>query len=188
MRMDPSSDESAAQWLARADERDIEMVLRDYGEERHARRIARAIVRERSVAPIETTGRLAAVVSAAMPGAARRAEPGQHPATRAFQALRMQVNQELEELDAGLEQALDALCVGGRLAVISFHSLEDRRVKRFMRNASRPPLPSRHLPLPASIEAPRLTKVSRAIGAGAEEVARNPRARSARLRFAEKCR
>jgi 16S rRNA (cytosine1402-N4)-methyltransferase len=188
MRMDPGSGPSAAQWLAAAGEGEIAEILREYGEERHARRIAAALVRARAQAPITTTLRLATLVAEAMPGRSRRADPGQHPATRTFQAIRIHVNHELEELDHGLAQALEVLLPGGRLAVISFHSLEDRRVKRFLRHHARPPRPSRHLPLPEESPEPRLVLLGRAVRAGDVEVARNPRARSAVLRVAEKLR
>lgn len=161
-------------------------MLHEYGEERHARRIAAALVRARAAAPITGTAQLAALVAAAMPARSRRADPGQHPATRTFQALRIQVNAELDELDAGLAQALECLKPGGRLVVISFHSLEDRRVKRFVRDRGRAPNPSRHAPPPVAAPAPRLRALGRAVRAGAEETARNPRARSAVLRVAEK--
>ncbi len=186
MRMDPDAGESAAQWLARASESEIETVLRENAQERHARRIAAALVRAREQAPITRTGRLAQLVAAAMPARSRRADPGQHPATRTFQAIRMHVNAELQELDAGLEQALDCLVAGGRLAVISFHSLEDRRVKRFMRSYGHAPMPSRHAPPPPHAPAPRLRMLGRAVRPGRDEVARNARARSAVLRLAEK--
>lgn len=183
MRMDPDSGESAAAWLARATEDEITRVLRDYGEERHARRIARAILRARAEAPIDTTGRLAAVVAAAIPG---RPEPGKHPATRSFQAIRIHVNQELAALDAVLEQSLELLAAGGRLAVISFHSLEDRRVKRFIRRHAEVAEPWRGLPDVPVHARPRLRAVGKAVRASDDEVAANPRARSAVLRVAEK--
>jgi len=186
MRMDPGSGLSAADWLASAAQEEIATVLHTLGEERHARRIAAALVRARDEARIDTTARLAALVAAAMPARSRRSDPGQHPATRSFQAIRIHVNRELEELDRGLAQALECLAPGGRLVVISFHSLEDRRVKRFMRDLSCPPRPSRHLPLPDDLPPPRLRLCARAVRAGADEVARNPRARSAVLRAAEK--
>jgi len=183
MRMDPDSGESAADWLARASEEDITRVLRDYGEERHARRIARAIVRARAEAPIDTTARLAALVAAAIPG---RPEPGKHPATRSFQAIRIHVNQELAALDAVLEQLVELLRPGGRLCVISFHSLEDRRVKRFIRRQSEVAEPWRGLPEIPVHARPHLHRIGKAIRAGEAEVAGNPRARSAVLRVAEK--
>lgn len=182
MRMDPTTGDSAAQWLNSADASAIEQVLRTLGEERFARRIAGAIVRERAAAPITTTGRLAQIIAAAVP----TREPGKDPATRSFQAIRMQVNQELEELQAALPQALDALAPGGRLAVISFHSLEDRIVKNFMRDEARgDPFPTK-LPILSARLTPRLRRLGKAQRPSAAEVARNPRARSAVLRVAER--
>ena len=186
MRMDPTRGESATGWLARADGEEIARVLREYGDERFARRIARALVRAREEAAIDTTARLAALVSAAIPVKARRADPAQHPATRSFQAIRIHVNRELEELDAGLVQALECLRHGGRLAVVSFHSLEDRRVKRFMRAMGERPMPSRHEPVPVDAPPPRMRVCGKPVRASEAEVARNPRARSAVLRVAEK--
>ena len=183
MRMDPDTGASAAQWLAQASEDEITRVLRDYGEERHARRIARALLRAREQAPLDTTGRLAAVIAAAIPG---RPEPGKHPATRSFQAIRIHVNQELAALDAVLDQALGALRPGGRLCVISFHSLEDRRVKRFMRRHAEVAEPWRGLPEIPVHARPSLRLAGKAVRAGEAEVAANPRARSAVLRVAEK--
>lgn len=185
MRMDPGAGESAAQWLARASQDAIAEVLRDYGEERHARRIARAIVEARVQEPLETTRQLAAVVAAAQPRPARR--PGartKHPATRSFQAIRMHINAELQALDAALEQAPGVLAGGGRLAVISFHSLEDRRVKRFMRARSRGPTAPRGMPVVPHGEAPVLRTLGRAMRARDDEIRANPRARSAVLRIA----
>jgi 16S rRNA (cytosine1402-N4)-methyltransferase len=182
MRMDTSRGETVAQWLARAEEADIREVIRDYGEERFASAIAKAIVAARSERPVNTTCELAQVVAAAV----RTREAGQHPATRSFQALRIFINKELEELSLVLPQALAALAPGGRLAVISFHSLEDRIVKRFMVDQATPPQPPRGLPLRADqLPQPTMKLVAR-IRAGAEEVLRNPRARSATLRVAEK--
>ena len=186
MRMDPDAGLSAAEWLAAAGEDEIERVLREFGDERFARRIARALVRAREDAPITRTAQLAQIVAGAIPARARRADPGQHPATRTFQAIRIHLNAELEELEQGLDQALACLRPGGRLAVVSFHSLEDRRVKRFMRALSRPPRPSRHEPLPEREPAARLRTCGKAVRAGSAELARNPRARSAVLRVAEK--
>lgn len=186
MRMDPDAGLSAAEWLAAAGEDEIVRVLREFGDERFARRIAQALVRAREDAPITRTAQLAQIVAGAIPARARRADPGQHPATRTFQAIRIHLNAELEELEQGLEQALACLRPGGRLAVVSFHSLEDRRVKRFMRALSRPPLPSRHEPLPERAAAARLRTCGKAVRAGSAELARNPRARSAVLRVAEK--
>jgi 16S rRNA (cytosine1402-N4)-methyltransferase len=179
MRMDPQSGQSAADWLATAEREEISRVLKDYGEERHHWRIAGAIVREREAAPITTTTQLAEIVARAMPGPRQRI----HPATRTFQALRIFINRELDDLMAVLPQALAALAPGGRLAVISFHSLEDRIVKRFLRDAARPPQDPRDLgPAPASL----LRLVGKAVMADEAEIAVNPRARSAVLRVAER--
>ena len=186
MRMDTSRGESAADWLAGAKESEIARVLREFGEERFAGRIARAITAARTESPIVTTSRLAQIVAAAVPARSRRSEPTQHPATRTFQAIRIQVNGELSQLRDGLERAVDCLQPGGRIAVISFHSLEDRIVKRFFRAQSNPPRPSRHLPLPVDAAPPALRLCGKAVRAGEDEVARNPRARSAVLRVAEK--
>jgi 16S rRNA (cytosine1402-N4)-methyltransferase len=178
MRMDPGSGQNAARWIATARETEIEQVLREYGEERFARRMAAAIVRERKLAPIETTARLAAIVTEANPAWER----DKHPATRAFQAIRIFINAELEALAAVLEQACEALLPRGRLVVISFHSLEDRIVKRFIRdNAREPGMPG----LPESMR-PRLRAIGRAIQAGDAELRDNPRARSAVMRVAER--
>ena len=182
MRMDTSRGQTAAQWLATASEQEIREGIRDYGEERFAKQIAKAIVAAREREPVVRTKQLADIVGAAV----RTREPGQDPATRTFQALRILVNRELQEVSLTLPQALAYLAPGGRLAVISFHSLEDRIVKRFMRAASRADLP-RDLPLRAS-EMPQmpLKIVGRAIRASAAEIAANPRARSATLRVAER--
>ena len=157
-------------------------VLYTYGEERHARRVARAIVAAREIAPIDTTGRLAEVVAAATPRSAER----RHPATRAFLALRLKVNQEIEELSAALPQALEVLGKGGRLLVIAFHSLEDRMAKRFLRDEARPSRPPRQFPVPAEERPARLRLIAGPIRPPAAEVARNPRCRSAVLRVAER--
>jgi 16S rRNA (cytosine1402-N4)-methyltransferase len=157
-------------------------VIARLGEERHARRIARAIVDARSSGAVDTTGRLAGIVAAAVPGR----EPGRHPATRTFQALRIHVNDELGEIERALPQAVAALAPAGRLVVISFHSLEDRIVKRFMRSASREDPAWAGLPTVPSIARPRLRLVGRAMFADESEVARNPRARSAVMRVAER--
>ena len=182
MRMDTSSGETAAEWLDAAREEDIAAVLKDYGEERFARRIAAAIVAARKVAPIETTAALAKVVSEAHP----RWEKHKHPATRAFQAIRIKVNGELDDLEAFLNGALDMLRVGGRLVVISFHSLEDRLVKRYMRDMSRGEALPRGLPIKESALNRRMRLVGKAVRASAGEVELNPRARSAVMRVAEK--
>ncbi|MCP5153917.1 MAG: 16S rRNA (cytosine(1402)-N(4))-methyltransferase RsmH [Ectothiorhodospiraceae bacterium] len=184
MRMDPEHGESAAEWLARAEVGDIARVLFELGEERHARRIARAIVAARAEAPIVGTRRLAEIVAGAVPGGGG----GQriHPATRTFQAVRIHVNGELEALERALAQSLELLRPGGRLVVISFHSLEDRIVKRFLRAQSRGPLVPRGLPITTDAFQPRMVPLGRAQRPGAEEVARNPRARSAVLRAGER--
>jgi len=186
MRMDPSSSPSAADFLAGATEAEIAAVIAAHGEERFARRIARSIVASRATGPLATTGALADLVSAAIP--ARLREPGKHPATRTFQALRIHVNRELEQLEHGLDAALAVLKVGGRLAVISFHSLEDRRVKRFMRTHALGDPVWRGLPNVPLAAQPRLELVGKAQHAQPDEVTRNPRARSAVLRVACKVR
>jgi 16S rRNA (cytosine1402-N4)-methyltransferase len=182
MRMDPASGVSAAQWLAQAEEEEIREVIRGYGEERFAKQIAAAIVASRVREPIVGTRQLAGIVGQAV----RTREPGQDPATRTFQAVRIHVNRELEEVSVMLPQAVERLAPGGRLAVISFHSLEDRIVKRFMQDAARPWMP-RDLPLRAS-EMPQATLklLGRAIKPSPEETQSNPRARSATLRVAER--
>ena len=182
MRMDTSRGETAAQWLSRADLQDIAAVLKEYGEERFARRIASAIVAARAVSPIETTSQLARLVSEAHP----RWEKHKHPATRSFQAIRIKVNRELEDLQAFLSVALDMLRVGGRLVVISFHSLEDRLVKRYMRDMARGDSLPRGVPVTDSQLNRRMRLVGRSVKASAEEVAGNVRARSAVMRIAEK--
>jgi 16S rRNA (cytosine1402-N4)-methyltransferase len=184
MRMDPDSGESAAEWLARATADEIADVLWTYGEERMSRRIARTIVERRAQAPLLRTGELAALIASVMP----RPKAGRHeihPATRSFQAIRIHVNRELADLEAGLEAAHAALRPGGRLAVISFHSLEDRITKRFIAARAKPPAGNRRLPEAAPF-VPTLRELGGAIRADAEEVAANPRARSAVLRVAEK--
>jgi 16S rRNA (cytosine1402-N4)-methyltransferase len=181
MRMDPASGESAATWLARATSDEIRDVIGTLGEERFAGRIARNIVESRALEPITTTGRLAQVVA----GAVRTRERGKHPATRTFQAIRMHVNDELGELSRGLAAALRALAPGGRLAVISFHSLEDRMVKHFMRREAAPDPAWARLPI-APAFAPSLRLVGKKQRAGDAEVQSNPRARSAILRVAER--
>jgi 16S rRNA (cytosine1402-N4)-methyltransferase len=182
MRMNPSEGESAAGWLSRASESEIARVLRTLGEERFARRIAAAIVAARNQAPIERTGQLAEIVAAANP----RWEHHKHPATRSFQAIRLHVNRELEVLQSVLEQAVGALAPGGRLIVISFHSLEDRIVKRFIRDKAR----GERLPpgVPVQYEPPSglMRAVGKAILPGPDEIARNPRSRSAIMRIAER--
>ena len=183
MRMDTTRGETAADFVNNADENKIREVVRDYGEERFAKQIAAAIVDARSREPFRRTGQLAEVVGRAV----RTREPGQHPATRTFQALRIHVNQELEELEVTLPRAAALLESGGRLAVISFHSLEDRIVKRFMREQSTADKLPRGVPVRAKDIPPApLRVVGKAVKASDEEARRNPRARSAVLRVAEK--
>ncbi len=180
MRMDPDQETSAASWLNHADEKEIADVIYQLGEERFSRRIARQIVQRR---PLHTTTDLVDAVLKAVPKTARA---DKHPATRTFQAVRMHVNSELEQLSSGLDGAFNALQPGGRLAVISFHSLEDRTVKQAFRKWSRPaPLP-RRLPIRAGHEQMPGREIGRAVRPGAEELAANPRARSATLRVIEK--
>ncbi len=183
MRMDTSRGLTAAQWLATADEADIREVIKNHGEERFAKQIAAAIVAARAGGDLRTTRQLATLVADTVPSR----EPRQDPATRTFQALRIHLNQELEELSLVLPQCMDLLNPGGRLAVISFHSLEDRIVKRFMREAvagarvpARLPLRSHEMPQPL------MRLIGKAQRPADEEVARNPRARSATLRVAER--
>lgn len=182
MRMDPDAGISAADWLASVDEKELKRVLKTYGEERFAARIARAIVAAREQQPIRRTGQLATIIAAAVPVHADRI----HPATRSFQAIRIVINDELEQLRAALEQCVAVLRRGGRLCVISFHSLEDRLVKRFMREASRESEQYRGMPSVPVEHRPKLKTVGGLIEATAEEVAANRRARSARLRVAER--
>lgn len=184
MRMGRSG-RTAADLVNTLDEAELAALIRDYGEERHARRIARAIVRARAEAPITTTARLAEIVRAVVP----RAADGIDPATRSFQALRIAVNEELDEIAHGLAGAIDLLSPGGRIVAVSFHSLEDRIVKRLFADAAgRGPSPSRHDPRgllsPAQARLRLLT--TKPVVPGADEIAANPRARSARLRAAEK--
>jgi 16S rRNA (cytosine1402-N4)-methyltransferase len=182
MRMDPTRGEPVSAWLARASLDEIREVIATLGEERFARRVAQAIVEARREQPIVRTSQLAAIVAKAV----RTREPGKHPATRTFQALRMFINDELGQLEKGLAAALEFLVPGGRLAVISFHSLEDRIVKRFMKRQTEIDPALRDLPvLPTGVE-PRLKLVGRKSRAVAAEVDTNPRARSALLRVAEK--
>lgn len=181
MRMNPDQGQSAAAWLAAASETEITRVLQEYGEERYARRIARAIVQARAQKPLLRTVQLAQVIAEAHPAW----QPGRHPATRSFQAIRIHINGELAALRAALDQVLEVLAVGGRLVVISFHSLEDRMVKRFIRDEQHPRVP-RGLPIEEVRLARRLRALGRAISPSAAEVAANPRARSAVMRVAEK--
>lgn len=186
MRMNPTMGVSAKEWIADTSEEEIARVFKEYGEERFARRMAKAIVARRTEKPFERTLDLAEVITAANPAW----EKGKHPATRAFQAIRIQVNNELGDLERGLQSALDALVVGGRLVVISFHSLEDRIVKQFMRKQVKgesDQLP-RDLPVQVKPFEPTIRVVAKPIYAGEQELKMNPRARSAVMRVAEKVR
>jgi 16S rRNA (cytosine1402-N4)-methyltransferase len=183
MRMDPGHGISAAQWLATASEAEIREVIRNHGEERFAKQIAAAIVAARARGPVDTTRQLATIVAEAVP----TREPRQDPATRTFQALRIHINQELEELTVVLPQCTALLNPGGRLVVISFHSLEDRIVKRYLREKSRADLLPARLPVRArDLPQPCLRLIGRAQRASTAEVAANPRARSAVMRVAER--
>ena len=186
MRMDPDSGVSASDWLATVDEIELRRIISKLGEERHAARIARAVVAARENAPIQRTTELAAIVEAAVPAAHGKHRSRKHPATKTFQAIRIAINRELEQLETVLEQAVDVLKQGGRLCVISFHSLEDRMVKRFMRDSSREPEPYRGMPSIPEAYRPKLKLIGKAVAATAEEIAVNRRARSARLRVAER--
>lgn len=182
MRMNPAQGESAQQWLERAEESEIVRVLREYGEERFAKRIARAIVAARAEGPLQGTLQFARVVAEANPAW----EKGKHPATRAFQAVRIHINNELGDLENLLSEVLDLLAIGGRLAVISFHSLEDRIVKRFIRQQVRGDELPAYIPVQASELHVRMRAIGKAIQPSAAEVEANPRARSAILRVAQK--
>lgn len=182
MRMDPESGISAADWLASASDNEIAKVLRDYGEERFAWRIAQRIVSAREETPIRTTKELADLIEAAVP----KREPGKHPATRSFQAIRIYLNRELDVITEVLPKALDLLRIGGRLVVISFHSLEDRIVKRFFRDEARGPQFPKGVPVTADMVQPRVRLVGKAVRAGRQELEGNVRARSAVMRVVER--
>ncbi|GAB3627264.1 16S rRNA methyltransferase [Pandoraea terrae] len=186
MRMDPTRGESAAEWLARATLEEITEVIRDYGEERFAFQIAKALVARRAstdrLGPLASTGELAAIVA----GAVKTREKGQNPATRTFQAIRIHVNQELADLQIALDVAADVLETGGKLVVISFHSLEDRIVKRFMQAKTSVPAVDRRVPLRAHELPTPPYKLVRKVKPSDEEVAANPRARSAIMRIAQR--
>ena len=183
MRMDTTRGQSAAQWLAVAEEQDIHEVIKNYGEERFSRQIARTIVAQREQSPITTTGQLARLVAQVV----RTRERGQDPATRTFQAIRIFINRELEEITVVLPQVMECLVAGGRMAVISFHSLEDRIVKRFMQQHSKPaPLPRWAVVKETEREQPPLRLIGKAQKPAPAEIEVNPRARSAVLRVAER--
>ena len=182
MRMDPTSGITAAAWLEQVAEKELKKVLAQLGEERLAGPIAKAIVAARAVNPIRTTRELADIVKSVVPARGQR----KNPATKTFQAIRIFINSELEQLEQALDASLDLLHPGGRLCVISFHSLEDRRVKRFMRDASQEPVQFRGLPDIPDEYLPRLKRIGKVVRASEKEIAANVRARSARLRVAER--
>ena len=182
MRMDTSKGLSAAEWIASADEQEIARVIKEYGEERFARRMASAVVKEREKTPITRTVQLAGILAAAHPAWER----GRHPATKAFQAIRIFINRELDDLEALLAQIIDTLKVGGRLVVISFHSLEDRRVKRFIRDQEQGIKLPKNLPIRDVDRGVRLIKVGKAVKPAVSEVDGNVRSRSAVMRAAER--
>jgi 16S rRNA (cytosine1402-N4)-methyltransferase len=183
MRMDTSSGQTAAEWLATVDEGFLGEVIRDYGEERFAKQIARALVAARQEKPVDTTRRLSEIVAQVV----RTREPGKNPATRTFQAIRIYINQELEELTRILPQCLDCLKPQGRIVIISFHSLEDRIVKHFLRDMAQGDKLPRNLPIRAAdVPKGRMNLVGRAVRATPQEIKENPRARSAVMRVAER--
>ena len=182
MRMNPTQGQSIAQWLKTVKERDLADIIKRYGEERHAKRLARAIIAERELQPIETTRRLADIVSKAHPAW----EIGKHPATKTFQALRIFINQELQQVESVLPQSINILAPQGRLAVISFHSLEDRLVKRFIRETAKGDDFPAHLPVTVDMLNPKLKPIGKAIYPSEAEMEQNPRARSAVLRVAQR--
>ncbi len=182
MRMDPDSGTSAAEWISTASEREIRKVLFEFGEEKRAVRIAKAIVGARAAGAIKRTLQLAEIVRSAVPKGPQK----KHPATKTFQAIRIFVNRELEQLDQALAATAELLAPGGRLCVISFHSLEDRRVKRFMRDASRESEQYRGMPNVPKEHQPLFKLIGKLVVATEAEIEQNPRARSARLRIAER--
>ena len=182
MRMDNSAGLTAAEWIMTANESEIVKVLIQYGEERFARKIARAIIITRSKTDISTTRQLADLIAATVPFR----ENDKHPATRSFQAIRIFINRELEEIEQALSQTIDILAEGGRLVVISFHSLEDRIVKRFMRNQARGDNYPAEIPIPKLFIRPKLKVIGKTVYPDQTEIDRNPRARSAVLRIAER--
>ena len=182
MRMNPEEGQSAAQWWASASEQEIADVIYRYGEERFSRRMARALIEHRKLQPIATTLQLAEIIKQANPAW----EKHKHPATRAFQGIRIHINRELEDLQSVLQQALDVLRVGGRLVVISFHSLEDRIVKQFINKQSKGDDYPAGVPVQYADLNPRVKKIGKAVKADDDEVRMNPRSRSAIMRVAEK--
>jgi 16S rRNA (cytosine1402-N4)-methyltransferase len=188
MRMNPEAGQTVAEWLSKASETEIANVIYEYGEERASRRIAKNFVNERVETPIETTTQLAELVRRSVPSRKPRHHgKDTHPATKTFQALRIFINRELDEIKEVLPQAVDVLCPGGRLAAISFHSLEDRIVKRFMRDASLPKEYPPELPIMPDDSNVKIKRVGKKVRAGEKELNENPRARSAVLRVAERC-
>lgn len=188
MRMNPEEGLSVAEWLSKADETEIANVIYEYGEERASRRVAKTIVNARAESPIETTTQLAELVRKAVPFKRSRGKGKEiHPATKTFQALRIFINRELDDIKDVLPQTVDALCPGGRLAAISFHSLEDRIVKRFIRDQSSPKEYPPELPIMPDESDVKIKKVTNKIRATEKEIEENPRARSAVLRVAERC-
>lgn len=187
MRMNPNEGESAAQWLAKAPAEEIANVLYRYGDERFSRRIAQNIVEQRAIAPISTTLALADLIAASIPKKIQRKEPGKNPATRSFQAIRIFINRELEDLEECLDNATKYLATNGRLVVISFHSLEDRIVKRFLKAQSSAPQMPRGLPIMQDeLPKPKFKALGRAIKPSADEIANNVRSRSAIMRVGER--
>lgn len=182
MRMDTRSGMTAAEWIASAPEQEIADVIKTYGEERFARRMASAIAKVRSQTPITGTRQLASIIAEANP----KWEPNKHPATRAFQAIRIFINRELEDLELALASMVGKLVIGGRLVVISFHSLEDRIVKRFMRDQARGIQLPRHVPVVDSDAGKTLNLIGKAVKPSEQEIATNPRSRSAVMRVAER--
>ena len=187
MRMDPDVGQSAREWLGEVDEKTLRKVVSKFGEERHAARIARAIVAAQPSGSLTSTTALAALVESVVPRARNRKGVAKHPATKTFQAIRIFINGELDQLQAVLKQSVEILRSGGRLCVISFHSLEDRMVKRFIRETSREPEQYRGMPTMPDALRPKLKMIGKAIKATAAEIEVNRRARSARLRIAERC-
>jgi len=185
MRLDNEQGQTAAEWLAEVDEATLTRTLYKFGDEKLAKRIARAVVSRREITPISTTGELARIVQDAVPAKLRSRK--RHPATKTFQAIRIAINDELGQLEAVIEQSLRVLKKGGRLCVISFHSLEDRIVKRFMRDHSREPEQYRGMPNIPEEFLPPFRSIGKAITASDAEIAANIRSRSARLRVAERC-
>ncbi len=186
MRMNPNADESAAEWLGRADEEEIANVIYQYGDERFSRRIAKTIVEKRAETPISTTLQLAEIVSSCIPMKMQRKELGKHPATRSFQAIRIFINRELDDLHECLDSSKEYLAAKGRLVVISFHSLEDRIVKRFLRAESRAPQIPRGLPvMDDDLFVPVYKLIGKAVKPSKDEIQENVRSRSAIMRIGE---